>query len=384
MNIVELSLSKIKPYERNARKNDHAVDAVAKSISQCEYVAPIVVDENNVILAGHTRWKALKKLGYKEIEVVIKSGLTDDQKRKYRLLDNKTGELADWDFDLLTDELEGLDFGNLAIDWGVEEAGGDDGETRDNEKDFSSKDTEIKSKNGDIYMLGIHRLMCGDSTSDCDVRELLNGSECDTYVCDPPFEMHELYSDCVIDAPETKKILVMYDHKHFGYAIKALMDRGCTPQYEFIWDCVQSWYTPNRPLARHKTCSVFRSSPDWDFDNAIIDDGKKRTAGTVTNTRGTYKYEPLASGVHMRTVEAFSNTQLHDDQGHGKPLEWIKAILNGVRAKSVCDLFGGSGTLLIACEKLQIPSFTMEICPKNVDAIIERFEHATGIKAKKQ
>lgn len=118
MQIQTLKLSDIHPYERNARKNDGAVDAVAESIRQCEYVAPIIVDENNVILAGHTRWKALKKLGYSDAEVVVKTGLTDEQKRKYRLLDSKTGELAEWDYDLLAEELEGLDFGDLDLDWG--------------------------------------------------------------------------------------------------------------------------------------------------------------------------------------------------------------------------------------------------------------------------
>lgn len=97
---MELQILKIKdiyPYERNARKNDQAVDAVVKSIEQCSYVAPIVVDEAHVILAGHTRWKAMKKLGRVECECIVKDGLTDEQKKKYRLLDNKTNELADWD-----------------------------------------------------------------------------------------------------------------------------------------------------------------------------------------------------------------------------------------------------------------------------------------------
>lgn len=110
MEIVKLKLSAIKPYENNPRRNDQAIDAVAESIRQCGYCAPIVVDEDNVILAGHTRYKAIKKLGWDEVEVVVKSGLTDEQKRKYRLLDNKTNELAGWDFDLLSGELEGLDF----------------------------------------------------------------------------------------------------------------------------------------------------------------------------------------------------------------------------------------------------------------------------------
>lgn len=119
MELKKIKLSEIKPYERNARKNDEAVEYVIKSIKQCEYIAPIILDENNVILAGHTRYKALKKLGYKEAECVIKEGLTEEQKKKYRLLDNKTSEFAEWDFDLLEDELTDLDFGDLDIDWGI-------------------------------------------------------------------------------------------------------------------------------------------------------------------------------------------------------------------------------------------------------------------------
>lgn len=121
LQLKTLPLTEIIPYERNARKNDCAVNAVAESIRQCEYIAPIILDENYVILAGHTRWKALKQLGRHEVECVVKSGLTDEQKRKYRLLDNKTAELADWDFDLLADELDGIDFDGLDFDWGTED-----------------------------------------------------------------------------------------------------------------------------------------------------------------------------------------------------------------------------------------------------------------------
>lgn len=117
MQLVTKKLSEIHPYERNPRRNDPAVASVVESIQQCTYVAPIVVDEDGVILAGHTRYQALKKLKRNETEVIVKAGLTEEQKRKYRLLDNKTAELADWDLDLLAGELEGLDFGDLALDW---------------------------------------------------------------------------------------------------------------------------------------------------------------------------------------------------------------------------------------------------------------------------
>ena len=119
MKYVKKKLSELKPYENNPRINDEAVDDVVESIKQCSYIAPIIIDEDGVILAGHTRYRALKKLKRKEAEVIVKAGLTEEQKRKYRLLDNKTAELAGWDLDLLADELEGLDFGDLDLDWGI-------------------------------------------------------------------------------------------------------------------------------------------------------------------------------------------------------------------------------------------------------------------------
>lgn len=117
MELITRKLTDIHPYEKNPRKNDAAVEAVAESIRQCTYVAPIIVDENGVILAGHTRYKALKKLGREEAEVIVKTGLTEEQKKKYRLLDNKTGELALWDSELLAGELEGLDFDGFDFDF---------------------------------------------------------------------------------------------------------------------------------------------------------------------------------------------------------------------------------------------------------------------------
>lgn len=117
--IVTLKLEQIIPYDRNPRKNDAAVDDVAESIRQVGYRQRIIVDENNVILAGHTRLKALKKLGWKEVEVQRELDMTEEQKRKYRILDNKVAEKAEWDYDLLDIELEDLDFDNY--DFGFEE-----------------------------------------------------------------------------------------------------------------------------------------------------------------------------------------------------------------------------------------------------------------------
>ncbi len=115
-----MPIKSIIPYDNNPRHNDNAVDAVAESIRQCEYIAPIIVDEDNVILAGHTRLKAMQKLGKAEAEVMQVTGLTEAQKKKYRLLDNKTNELAMWDFNSLAVELADLDFEDF--DFGFDDA----------------------------------------------------------------------------------------------------------------------------------------------------------------------------------------------------------------------------------------------------------------------
>lgn len=115
MKLVSVPIGKIKPYENNPRYNDAAIDAVKESIEQCTDISPIILDENYVILAGHTRFSALYELDYDEVDCVVVEGLTEEQKRKYRILDNKTAEYAEWEHELLVAELEGLDFGNLTL-----------------------------------------------------------------------------------------------------------------------------------------------------------------------------------------------------------------------------------------------------------------------------
>ena len=128
MKLVTMKLTEIIPYKNNPRKNDGAVNAVAESIRQCTYIAPIIVDEGHVILAGHTRYKALKALGYEEVQCLVCDGLTDEQKKKYRYLDNKTGEKAAWDLLKLETELEGMDlegFDFFSLDSGDDAGSGE-------------------------------------------------------------------------------------------------------------------------------------------------------------------------------------------------------------------------------------------------------------------
>ena len=138
--LIKVNIKDIVPYDNNPRKNGKAVDVVSQSIEQVGYNNPIIVDEDMVILAGHTRRLSLIKNGAKEIEVLQVTGLTDEQKRKYRLLDNKTGEYASWDYVALMDELQGLDWDGLELDWGIggeePEEETEDPDDKDEEEDF--------------------------------------------------------------------------------------------------------------------------------------------------------------------------------------------------------------------------------------------------------
>ena len=117
--LITVNIASIVQYRNNPRKNQKAIEPLADGMKQVGYLNPIVVDENNVILAGHTRLMALKKMGVKEVQVLKVEGLDEEQKKKYRLMDNKSGELAEWDTDLLKEELAKVDFGKLELDWGV-------------------------------------------------------------------------------------------------------------------------------------------------------------------------------------------------------------------------------------------------------------------------
>ena len=196
---IEIDIADLVPYDRNPRLNDKAVDSVAESMDQVGYITPIVIDENCQILAGETRCKALKKRHVKRDKVLQVFGLTEEQKKKYRLLDNKVGEIAEWDYELLVGELEGMDFDGFDFGFDdllaeltadIEEAsGGAQSSAVDDDYDPVLPE-EPKAKRGDIYQLGRHRLMCGDSTDPADVAQLMGGTAADLLLTDPPYNVN--------------------------------------------------------------------------------------------------------------------------------------------------------------------------------------------------
>lgn len=187
MNVQEIKIKDIKPYGKNPRKNDQSVDKVANSIKEFGFKVPIVIDKHNVIVCGHTRYKAAKKLGLSVVPCVVADDLTEEQIKAYRLADNKVGEDSLWDMDLLGSELEDI----LNID--MEDFGFSlpEAETEVVEDDYDKPaPEEPKSKLGDIYQLGRHHLMCGDSTNiDC-VKKLVGDVQIDMLLTDPPYNVN--------------------------------------------------------------------------------------------------------------------------------------------------------------------------------------------------
>lgn len=178
MDVKLIPLDQIHPYEKNPRKNDDAVDKVAASIREFGFRQPIVVDADHVIIAGHTRLEASKRLGLTDVPVVVADDLSEEQVRAYRLADNKTAEFSGWDFDLLNGELfeiNDIDMAAFGFDMNAFADGLVEAEDDDYDMDAAYERAEQRVQRGQIWVLGEHWLMCGDSSSEADQTSLLGG-----------------------------------------------------------------------------------------------------------------------------------------------------------------------------------------------------------------
>ena len=196
MRVVLSNLEDIKPYDKNPRSNDQAVAAVAASIREFGFRQPIVIDERSEIVVGETRYKAARQLGLKKVPVHVATGLTPAQIKAYRIADNKTAELADWDPELLTQELvdlRDLDFNLDLLGFSEDELQGLlDGDASiglTDPDDVPEPPEEAITQPGDLYGLGSHRLLCGDASKDADVDCLLAGAAVHLVVTDPPYNV---------------------------------------------------------------------------------------------------------------------------------------------------------------------------------------------------
>ena len=369
MEIIKLNINEVIPYPDNPRKNDNAVDAVAESIKQCGYCSPIVIDEDNVILAGHTRLKALKKLKWKEVECVRKTGLTEEQKKKYRILDNKTNELAEWDFDLLEEEIDGLDFDGF--DFGFDMSAFEEPqEIVEDEPPEVDEDSEPITQLGDIWQLGEHRLMCGDSTDKATVELLMDGKKADKVFTDPPYNIgYRGVSD-----KRTIQNDKMTDEDFVDFLEKALMP--C----ETMYVCCSWQYSHLFRQAIENIGQKIKAMIVWDKVNPAQHLDKYFKQHEIIWYCGAFGGEKTLRG-DVWQCKRQKNT-VHPTM---KPLELIgMALQDQPKKKTVYDGFGGSGSTLIACEQLNRTCYMMELDPKYCDVIIKRWETFTGKKAVKK
>lgn len=383
MEIKWCKIEDVKPYANNAKLHDKTQIAnVAESIKQFGWQQPIVVDSDGVIIVGHCRYSAAKKLKLKEVPCVVADGLTEEQVKKYRLLDNKTNE-SDWNLGLLSDDLEGLDFSGFDVDWGIVD---EEQETEAVEDDFEIEvPEEPKAKLGQIYQLGRHRLMCGDSTKQEDVEKLMGDKKADLYLTDPPYNVN--YTD---GQENERKIL----NDHFD------TDEECG---EKLWlptfinakeasnDCC-SVYCFMPQGGTHMMMMMMMSKAGWQVKHELI---WLKQSIVLNRADYNYQHEPFLYGwnkTHKFYGKGkFKNTSVWQidrptkskEHPTMKPVELFAEILNNATKKDdiVLDTFCGSGTSFIACEQLDRICYGMELEPKYVDVIINRWERFTGEKA---
>jgi hypothetical protein len=225
---------------------------------------------------------------------------------------------------------------------------------------------------GQMWQLGRHRLLCGDTSVAANRDAVLDGRPPDLVLFDPPYDVAECWG-YLASAPAA---LIFYDYKRVVAAV-ALAARYAHV-YEFIWDCTTCWYTPNRPLDNHRAAIYASNSPHWDLKRGIYRDGKKRKPAVVYNTRGVLNYTPLPDcHVTLQTVFDFPKTAVMGGRPHAKPVAWVRALIGGSGARTVLDQFCGSGASIIGALP-DVTVFGIEIDPLACDVILERWRFSGG------
>ena len=371
MKILMININDIKEYENNPRNNEPAVEAVANSIKSFGFKVPIIIDKNNVIVAGHTRLRASRKLGYTEVPCVIADDLTEEQTKAFRLADNKTAELAEWNLEKLTNELQ-------FIEMDMEQFGFEDLEKeleKDIVEDNFDENEELPinpyAKKGDIFILGKHRLMCGDSTKNDNVKTLMDGKLADMIMTDPPYnvdytgtagkiqndkqkdeDFYIFLRDAFTNMSEVSKAgaaayIFHADVESFNF-LKALKEANFKLSNILVWVKNNFVFGRKDYHSRHEMCfySWKLGGPHYFIDDRTQDTVWEFDKPKSNNLHPTMKPVPLLT-------RAIKNSSRTDDL--------------------VLDLFGGSGSTLIACEQILRRACLMEIDERFVDVIVKRY-----------
>lgn len=397
MEIIMRGVNDVTPYEHNPRKNDDAVDAVAASIKEFGFKVPIVIDKDGIIVAGHTRLKAAKKLGMDQVPCIVADDLTDEQIKAFRLADNKVAELADWDFSELETELADIDmdmsrfgFDDFDIDANTEIV----------EDETPEPPEEPKAKRGQIYQLGRHRIICGDATSREDFFALMLNEKADIAITSPPYNTGHM--DVALSDERGGGFNKATQKKYINDDDKRTDEEYC----EFL--------NTNIGLLLEKADEVF-------YNIGVVSGSKNAIANILwvwadqfkdllywekENPMPIIQENCIASAVELiialgnngtRSFNSFKDRMFHgvikgqsassnkyaDIHKATFPVYLPSEIIERFTKKdgSVIDCFCGTGTTLIACEQLGRRCYGIEIEPKYIDVIIERWENLTGQKA---
>ena len=382
-----VEIEKLKPYKNNARTHsDEQIEKIAKSMKEFGFINPVLVDGNLNVIAGHGRILGAKKLGMKEVPCLFIEDLTEEQKRAYIIADNRLAEDAGWDKELLKIELEDLKNMNFDITltgFELEDFDFSMDETEVIEDEFDETiPEEPTSKKGEIYKLGKHFLMCGDSTDINDVEKLMNGVKADMLLTDPPYN---------VDYEGGTGLTIQNDN----------MDDETFREFLRV-----SFFNANSVMKEGAVFYIWHAdSEGYNFRGACHDIGWKVRQcliwckNTLVMGRQDYhwKHEPClygwkegashlwASDRKQTTVLEFDRPSVSKEHPTMKPVGLFDYLIKNNTNKDdiVLDLFAGSGTSIIACEQNGRIAYSMELDPKYVDVIISRWEKLTGQQAER-
>lgn len=384
--IIEKSIDELVPYENNARINDKAVDIVANSIKEFGFKNPCIIDKDNVIVAGHTRVLACKKLGIDKVPCIVADDLTEEQIKAFRIADNSSAQIAEWDIDKLMKELDTIDYD--MEQFGLAEQLAEIEKTIEQEKQAEEDDyvepdnLETRVHLGEVWQLGRHRLMCGDSTKEEDVAKLMDGNLADLVVTDPPYNVdYEGGTGMKIENDKMRDdVFLQFLTEAFECMKKYLKDGGSfyiwhadVQGFNFRYACKLNDLKIRECLIWNKNSMVMgRQDYQWKHEPCLygwkdgashyfIDD---RTLTTVIDCK-----RPNRADLHptMKPVELYS----------------FQIKNSSKKNEIVLDLFAGSGTTIIACEQLDRQARVMELDEHYATVIVDRWEKLTGQKAVK-
>jgi len=434
MKIEMWPLAKVKPYERNPRKNEGAIDAVAKSIEEFGFRVPIVVDGDGVVIAGHTRLKAAEKLGLEKVPVHVARELTADQVQALRIADNKLHELSSWDMELLPLELtdlKGVDFDMSLLGFSAEDLSaimapaGNEGLT--DPDDVPGPPDAATTVPGDIWVLGNHRLMCGDSSKPTDLDRLLGGQQIHLVNTDPPYnvkveprsnnaivaglssfalpgkaDQHDQQSADLNRYPEksraTHKKLRAKDRPlindfmtdeafdkmldaWFGNIARVLMPGGGF----YIWGGYANCGNYPPVLKRHEL--YFAQAVIWVKEHPVLTRkdfmGNHEWCFYGWKEGAAHRFFGPANVPDVWSIKKVNpQSMVHLTE---KPVELARRAIefSSRPGENVLDLFGGSGSTLIGAEMTGRHAFLMELDTLYCDVIVQRWEKFTGRKAER-